>query len=828
MALSHRVAFRCCLALALAEPSSPAVASTTGEPLVWPGAIAELERQLTSEEVEVRRKGLADLERLPRAVQRRLLPQLFTDPDPEVRLAVADAALSIRLPDAGARVSKWLSDPDPRVREAAAEVLAVLRHPGAVSGLGRALEDSDASVRAAAALALGSSRSPEASSFLLGHLDDNDPEVRHAVIAALEALGDARAVVPLIGRIQEQRAALRRQAAAALGTLGDIRAASALIVALGDGDAGVRAAAARSLGKLKADDAVWSLGALLEAEADPDVQDAALEALGAMGSPSSVDAILRGFGQARPGNERIERALSRAGAVALKSLERCVLQPPRPEAAGICVAALGAIGGEPAKAIVEQALRQGAAEPTVALNALGAARQVSALPTVLEYLTSAAPAERRAAMDAAGQLMATDRELGLAVEPIVLALQRARGARLERAALIGLLGRTRSPRAAEALVPAARGDDEYLRAIALEALGQLGPSGSDQVLLDALDAPIFPTRWTAAIALRRAGSAASLDPILTRLQNATSARRETLAVALAGPLGDQPSDDQISRVAALLDASPGPTKDALIEALAGVPEARGMRVLGERLDIFSKASRAKVAEVLGSQPSARAMLTRLLRDTDPAVRANAVWSMGAAGAAADSEILSGLVDDRDISVAANAVGALAWLGSRHELDVAGELCRALDDERSHVRANALAGLRLTRGQCPSAELPGWLLEHDPSDEVRMAAARLIRDRADWAQKSPVALQHCAAKDRSGQVAAECARDPEEPMPREPIDVAILVVPAGSREPVSRVPFSLVRADGLIRGGLSDRRGWVWEPRAPRGTLRLTIPGVFAD
>ena len=132
--------------------------------------------------------------------------------------------------------------------------------------------------------------------------------------------------------------------------------------------------------------------------------------------------------------------------------------------------------------------------------------------------------------------------------------------------------------------------------------------------------------------------------------------------------------------------------------------------------------------------------------------------------------------------------------------------------------------------CPNAESAVWLLEHDPSEEVRLAAARLIRDQAPWSsQQSTLTLERCAAKDRSGQVAAECARAAENVSTAlESMEVAVLVVPAGSKEPASRVPFSLVRADGLIRSGSSDRRGWVWEPRAPRGTIRLTIPGVFVD
>ncbi len=831
--ICHRLAIGSWLgALCLTSATVAAALQSGAQELVWPGTISVLERQLGAEDVEVRRRAALQLNRLPVIVQRRLLPGLFSDPDPEVRLAVADAALAIRLPEAGGRVVKWLSDSDARVREAAAEVLAVLASPAGVSGLGRALEDPEASVRAAAALALGSSRSPDASLFLLGHLDDTDPEVRHAVIAALEDLGDPRAVVPLIGRIQEQRAALRRQAAAALGTLGDLRAASALIVTLADGDAGVRGAAATSLGKLRAEDAVWSLGALLQTEADPEVQGAVLDSLGAVGTAASVEAILRALGVAHPAGARVEAALANAGEAAIPSLERCVFQPSAPGAADICIGALGAIGGEPARAVIERALRQGAGSATSALTALGRVGDPKALPTVLEFLTSAAPAERRAAIDATGQLLAPDRDLGLAVEPIVLALNRAHGARLEQAALIGLLGRTGSPRAAASLFPAASSNDAYLRAVALEAIGELGTSGADAVLLAALESAHFPTRWTAAVASRRVGSPASVGPLLDRLERGgPAADPETLAVALSGPLGSGATPEQLQRVVRLLESSAGPVKDALIEALARVSGPAGSRPLEELLPVFGKATRAKVAEALGAHPEARASLAKLARDPDAAVRANAVWALGSAGDAQDVAGLASALEDGDLAVAANSVAALAALASRLGLDATEALCRALEDPRSYVQANALAGLSLVAAVCPKLEAPAWLLEHHPSDEVRLAAARLIREDPAWAEANPAALRRCVAKDVSGQVAAECmSHGPRTPHPPEGSrsDVGVLVVPIGSSSPASRVPFSLVRGDGLIRSGTSDRRGAIWEPSAPRGPLRLSVPAVFSD
>ena len=86
-----------------------------------------------------------------------------------------------------------------------------------------------------------------------------------------------------------------------------------------------------------------------------------------------------------------------------------------------------------------------------------------------------------------------------------------------------------------------------------------------------------------------------------------------------------------------------------------------------------------------------------------------------------------------------------------------------------------------------------------------------------------ALARCAAQDPSGRVALECAAS-ASPQPLESVrDLAVLVVATGETAPAPQAPFSLVRADGLIRSGQSDRRGSVWEAAAPRGPLRLAVP-----
>src|SRR5690606_25133414 len=143
----------------------------------------------------------------------------------------------------------------------------------------------------------------------------------------------------------------------------------------------------------------------------------------------------------------------------------------------------------------------------------------------------------------------------------------------------------------------------------------------------------------------------------------------------------------------------------------------------------------------------------LLADKDPDVRANAAWSLGAVGSKAALAQLSALRTDADLPVAANSVAALARIAARDGADVGPALCAALDDGRSMVLVNALSGLRRLGVVCPEPQAATWWLEHHPSDEVRLAAARLIRDR--WTELAPAALRQCASKDVAGRVAAEC-------------------------------------------------------------------------
>src|SRR5262249_18258337 len=140
------------------------------------------------------------------------------------------------------------------------------------------------------------------------------------------------------------------------------------------------------------------------------------------------------------------------------------------------------------------------------------------------------------------------------------------------------------------------------------------------------------------------------------------------------------------------------------------------RLLGRASDA---ADRRKIAEALAGHPDEEPALARLVADPDAAVRAEAVWSLGAMAArlgqlpgAVKTSVRDGavravlpLVSDAEPDVAANAAGASALLGASPEVraearaEIARALCKAAGDFRPYVRTNALSGLGLLGARC---------------------------------------------------------------------------------------------------------------------------------
>lgn len=835
-----------------------AVSAGAGEAgaFVWPNVPDQIARGLASGDVSERRVAAQRLLELPAEIALRLVQQAMGDPDVEVRLRAAQAAIGFRMPKAGDQVMAWLSEGDARLRMAACDVVRASPTDRSVVALGRVLGDPDPHVRLAAAAAMGSSGMPEAVSPLLGHLDDGSPEVREEVARALGRIGDTRAVVPLIGKVQDSVPDVRKGVARALGELGDLRATSALMLALQDASSEVRLEAVSALGKLRSDEATLSIAPLVESgDSDApgsssgrgspsnsasasEVRAAALRALGRIGSEGAIKVLIAALAKDDPAALRspVRDALVSAGKPAIPALIGALQGSPQPGAAAGAALSLGALkAAEGAPAIV-RAMQRGALSMRFGLRALSQLGAASALPTVLEVLDDPDPVARKEAIRAAAALLDPMHVDGRPVDPASASL-RERGTPVdEKIELVRLLGRTGAPRAQAVLLPLASAKPTALRLAVLEALGTLrvGSPEVDKALVAALDDESPDIRLKAAMSLARVGTAVIAPEVLQRLTVAAEQDRGALGIALSGTLSRATDAALAGKVRDAIATAPDAARDALIEGLGRMRGADAGRALAT-LAGGSIDDRRKAAEALAGHPEMGDALKKLAADADPGVRANAVWSLGTVGKKESVKLLEPLVKDPDAAVAGNAAAAIGRIAAR-EGDAAlasAALCPALREVRPYVRANALGGLSLAGATCEPGSARD-LLARDPSESVRLAAAdyvaRAVARAGDKAQDADKrSLIRCSSEDRNATVALRCGRAPAAALPPAgaPQDVAVYVVPDGRGVPLARAPFALLRADGLLRLGLADRRGELYEIGTPKGTLRLAVPAALA-
>lgn len=816
---------------------------------VWPNVPEQIARSLTAGDVTERRLAAQRLGELPAETAMKLIVRAMADPDVEVRLRVAQAAINLRMPRAGDLVIGWLGEGEARLRLAACDVIRAAPTDRSVVALGRVLGDPDPHVRLAAAAAMGSSGLADAVSPLLGHLDDPSPEVRAEVARALGRIGDARAVVPLIGKVQDSASEVRRAVARALGELADLRASSALMLALQDNSQEVRIEAVTALGKLRSDEATLAIAPLLEG-GDPtetsglgafgsrspsgagvnEVRAAAVRALGRIGSDSAVKVLVSALGKDDPSAQRspVREALVAAGKPAVPALVATLSASPQPNAAAGAALALGSLGAKEGLEAIVRGMQRGVVPLRHGLKALAELKEPAALPTVLEMLGDVDPMVRKEAIRAASALLDPTRADGRAVDPASAALRDPGAAADEKIELVRLLGRTGSERAAGVLLPLANTKSLPLRLAVLEALGTLRVSSPavDAALLSAIGDDAAEVRLKAATALARTAGPAAAGVLLDKLTVSAEQDRGALGLALSGALARAKDPALAARVMTSLASAPDVARDALIEGLGRMPGAASGQAL-EKLTGSAIDDRRKVAEALAGHPETVAALRKLAADADPGVRANAVWSLGAAGKRDSIGQVTILIKDPDAAVAGNAAAAAARIAAREgEAGLAKEaLCAALSDPRPYVRANALAGMSLAGTRCEAVSARD-LLARDPAEAARIAAADYLGravlragDKADLADKR--SLARCASEDKNATVALRCSKP--SPAPQQTDDIGVFVIPDGGSAPLPRAPFALVRADGLIRLGTTDRRGQIFELAAPRGTVRLAVP-----
>jgi HEAT repeat protein len=142
---------------------------------------------------------------------------------------------------------------EPAISIAAAEALGKTGGTEAVAALIASLASGHAQVRAASVQALGELRAAEATGMICTMLQDKEWEVRREAAATLGTLKSADAVEPLTKALEDTDADVRETAAMALGKIANRRAIGPLVLALKDEISSVRRMAAAGLSRINPD-----------------------------------------------------------------------------------------------------------------------------------------------------------------------------------------------------------------------------------------------------------------------------------------------------------------------------------------------------------------------------------------------------------------------------------------------------------------------------------------------------------------------------------------------------------------------------------------------
>lgn len=819
-------------------PIAIALMSTNASALVWPDVPERIERALASPDPASRRQAARELSTLGAQRATPLVMKALGDADVEVRLAAAQSAIRLHVAPATEVAIQWLGERETRLRISACNVAEAMPNPRAVQQLARSLGDADPQVRASCADALGAQGSPEAVAPLSGKLDDPTPNVRAQVARALARLGDSRAVVPLVGKVQDSVPDVRQAVVRALGDLGDARATQALLLALRDNVAEVKIEALAALGRLRAPDAVDAV-APLALERNPSVRQSALVALGRIATPGAVRALIKALGtqdDATGGLERtpVRDALVSAGQPAVTELTALLERPIMPAVATSAAWVLGELRATSSAPAIVSALRKGTLPPPAALHALAGAGTQDQVPVVLEFVADPSHVVRDEALRAATVLLDPARPDGRAVEPLAATLRNPRTSPSERASVATLLGRTGAPRAASELAGLVASKDQTLRLAAIDALGALGvnSAATDDALVSLLADTDPAVRLHAAVALAASGGPKARGVLIGKLDGGEELDRFALLAALGGILERHPEDGAAQRLAGELAVAAGPERDAVIEAAfrARIPTAvNGLAVVAKSADVDDRRAAAGMLAAHRGSQAAFATARALLADSDGTVRAQAAFAIGALGDASTIALLTPLARPgaNDVDVAGNAVAGIARIafatGKASAAAISAAVCPLLSDARATVRANALAALAGASARCSDGRAERKLLADDAVDLVRANAARVVAAAPNASSPDDrVALERCAATDRSAEVAKQCRPRPvaRAAATKKLQAVTVFVVGENGGTAKPRAPFLLEYEGGILRAGVADRRGATFDPAAPAGEVVL--------
>ena len=475
----------------------------------------------------------------------------------------------------------------------------------------------------------------------------------------------------------------RGWAVEALGKIGDPQAIPALLQALKDEHMNARWKVAKALGEIGDPQAVPALLLTLK-DKDQGVRQSATGALGKIGDPQAVPALLQ------------------------------TLKDEDEDVRDATALALGDIGA-PATPVLLRALKdkdQGVRQS--ATGALGKIGDPQAVPALLQTLKDEDEDVRDATALALG-------DIGAPATPVLLRALKDKDQGVRRWA-VAALGKIGDPQVVPALLQALKDKDQGVRRWAVAALGKISDPQVVPALLQALKDEDQGVRQSAVAALGKISDPQVVPALLQALKDEDQGVRQSATGAL-GEIGDPQA------VPALLLALKDKDEDVrwwAVETLGeiGTPAVPALLQALKDEDQDMRVWTAKALEEIGD-PHAVPALLQALKDEDQGVRQSATGALGEIGDPQAVPALLQALKDEDQDMRVWAAVALGKIGDPQAVPA---LLLALNDQDGNVRRLAAEAL----GEIGDPQAVPALLQtlKDGDDEMRWSAVEALGEIGD--------------------------------------------------------------------------------------------------
>lgn len=466
----------------------------------------------------------------------------------EQRLAARDAiqAAGARASRPGAEAErsafakeaiKFLADSNPQAtRVWLVRMLGLFGGEESVPALAKLLAAADPELRDAARRALQAIASPKAGEALRAALTSaQDPIVVRGLLDALAFRRDASDVDLIAKRLHGAEPAVASAAALALGKIGDPKAVAALVAAGDRATAGLRHDIANAILNAEAADAAALMP--LVASEDPTLRATALARLAKVSPSSALPKLSEAM---RAENPTVVAATLRVAADSRDTmLVKTVIEALprlRPGLQAIAATVLAESGVKEASGAVAQLLRSPVQATRLdAIAALGKIGGADAVPPLLDRLANAPEDEERAA----------ERAISVISDASV----------------------------DEHLIKAAKGGSGPSAAAAIRALAARNPNGAAAIIIDLAKSQDTAVQMAALDGLKQAGGSHEFTPILEMVIATQDAGVRSKAISAAGAIASRASDREgvVAALRRIMGTAPPELRAAIVPLLAAAP-----------------------------------------------------------------------------------------------------------------------------------------------------------------------------------------------------------------------------------------------------------------